>query len=293
MRSGAEVLESTAVSACALCGAETRRLFVKRGWTFVRCAGCGIVSLSPLPTPAEIEAHHEASYRDGRYAAFVAAETVRVAIARHRLAFLRLLAPEGPWLDVGCSTAAFIAELARAGRAAEGLELSEAAVAQGRARGFTVHRGAAETFTPAHRYAAVTAFDVLEHLPDPLAFVRQALTWLVPGGLLALTLPDAASPMARLMGRHWFHYAPPDHVHYFTPATIRGLLERAGADAIAVRRVWKPLTLDYAAAQLAESNPQLGRLMTLLAAIAPRAWRARPWPVPVGEILVTGRSARS
>jgi len=287
------VLESTAVSACALCGAETRRLFVKRRWTFVRCAGCGLVSLSPLPTPAEIEAHHEASYRDGRYAAFVAAETVRVAIARHRLAFLRLLAPEGPWLDVGCSTAAFIAELARAGRAAEGLELSEAAVAQGRARGFTVHRGAAETFTPAHRYAAVTAFDVLEHLPDPLAFVRQALTWLVPGGLLALTLPDAASPMARLMGRHWFHYAPPDHVHYFTPATIRGLLERAGADAIAVRRVWKPLTLDYAAAQLAETNPQLGRLMTLLAVIAPRAWRAHPWPVPVGEILVTGRSARS
>ena len=223
----------------------------------------------------------------------MAAETVRVAIARHRLAFLRLLAPEGPWLDVGCSTAAFIAELARAGRAAEGLELSEAAVAQGRARGFTVHRGAAETFTPAHRYAAVTAFDVLEHLPDPLAFVRQALTWLVPGGLLALTLPDAASPMARLMGRHWFHYAPPDHVHYFTPATIRGLLERAGADAIAVRRVWKPLTLDYAAAQLAETNPQLGRLMTLLAVIAPRAWRAHPWPVPVGEILVTGRSARS
>ena len=139
----------------------------------------------------------------------------------------------------------------------------------------------------------MTAFDVLEHLPHPLAFVRQALAWLVPGGLLALTLPDAASPMARLMGRHWFHYAPPDHVHYFTAATIRRLLERGGADAITVRRVWKPLTLDYAAAQLVETNPQLARLMGPLAAIAPRAWRARPWPVPVGEMLVTSRPARS
>src|SRR2546428_13687642 len=63
---------------CVICGSrEAHPLFVKQSWTFARCRGCGLVSLDPRPTPAAIAAHHEASYRDGRYATFAAAEAVR------------------------------------------------------------------------------------------------------------------------------------------------------------------------------------------------------------------------
>jgi SAM-dependent methyltransferase len=276
--------------ACVVCGGrEARPLFVKQAWTFARCRGCGLVSLHPRPTPAAIVAHHDASYRDGRYAAFATAETVRAAIARRRLALVRPLAPEGPWLDVGCSTGTLLAEGARAGVAMEGLELSAPAVAQARASGLTVHHGAAESFVPPQRYAAVTAFDVVEHLPDPAVFLRRAMSWLVPGGVLALTTPDAASPTARLMGRHWFYYAPPDHIHYFTPSTIRRLLTDCGFGELTIRAVGKPLTLDYAVAQLGAQNPYLHRIAGALEALLPRGWRTRPWAFPLGEMLVTGR----
>jgi len=277
--------------ACAVCGADDAvPVFVKAGWTFVRCRGCGLVSLRPLPTPAELAAHHEASYRAGGYAAFAAAETVRADIARHRLALVSPLAPPGPWLDVGCSTGAFLAEAVHAGRDVEGLELSAAAVAEARRRGLAVHRGTTDDFQPARRYALITAFDVIEHLPDPAAFLGRLASWLAPSSLLALTLPDVASVPARAMGRHWYYYAPPDHVHYFTPATIRALVAAHGFRDVRVEPFRKPLRLDYAVENLVRFNPRLGALAGAVARRLPRAWRAQAWRLPLGEMLVTARS---
>ena len=83
--------------ACRLCGsARAAPLFVKNGQPIVRCLDCGLIVVRPLPPPAVIEAHHEESYRDGAYATFAAAETVRTAIARQRLGLVRPLAPPGP-----------------------------------------------------------------------------------------------------------------------------------------------------------------------------------------------------
>ena len=121
--------------------------------------------------------------------------------------------------------------------------------------------------------------------------MRRAAGWLEPDGLFALTLPDAASPTARLMGRHWFYYAPPDHVHYFTPLTARHLLETAGLRAAAVRRITKPLTLDYAFAQLAQFNPRLGGVARAVGRVLPQALRAREWPLPLGAMLALARPA--
>ena len=279
-------------TACVLCRTDNpRRLFTKAGWTFVRCTGCGLISLRPLPTPAQLAEHYEASYHNGRYADFTAAAGIREAIARDRLRLVSALVPVGPWLDVGCSTGTFIGEAARIGITAEGIELSTAAVAQARARGLSVHQGSGESFTPSRRYAAVTAFDLIEHLPDPVAFVRRVSTWLLPGGIFTLTLPNAASLAACLMRRHWYYYTPPEHVHYFTPGTIRRLLDDNGFSRIAIRRALKPMTLDYAVAQLGEFNPRLSRIAATLQVFVPGGWRSRLRQIPVGEMIVTARGA--
>jgi SAM-dependent methyltransferase len=275
---------------CALCG-ETgaTRLFEKRGWTFVRCPRCRLVSIRPLPTEAALLAHHEQSYATGGYAVYAAAESIRSAIAAHRLAVVRRLAPAGPWLDVGCATGALLAAARDAGIDAEGLEMSRPAIEHARARGLRVHEGVVERFAPERRYAAVTAFDVVEHLRDPLGFVRRVGAWLLPGAVLVLTVPNIESVTARLMGRYWYFYAPPDHLHYFTPATITRLLTDAGLSGVTVARASKPLTLEYAAQSLEQFNPRLGRLARATVALAPARLRRHLWPIPIGELTVTAR----
>jgi 2-polyprenyl-3-methyl-5-hydroxy-6-metoxy-1,4-benzoquinol methylase len=279
-----------APAACVLCGGtRRRRRFEKSGWDFVACGDCGLVSLDPLPTAVELAAHHEASYRDGGYAGFAAADAERTAIAEDRLARLRSLVPGGRWLDVGCSTGAFVAAAVHAGLAAEGLEVSSVAVRAARARGLVVHQGTPESFTPGGPLAAVTAFDVIEHLPDPLGFARRVRAWLARDGVLAMTLPNITSVTARAMGRHWFYYAAPDHVHYFTPVTIRRLLVDAGFTAIDVRAATKPLSLDYATEQLGRLTPALAPVARALRAVMPSGLRRRLWRLPIGEMLVTAR----
>jgi len=278
--------------ACVLCGrAEADLLFSKHGWPHVRCRGCGLVSLRPLPSEDQLAQHHERSYAAGAYAAFAAADAVRRAVARDRLRHLLPRAPLGPWLDIGASSGAFVAEALAAGLDAQGIEVAATAVALARERELPVHQARVEDFVPPKPLAVITAFDVVEHLPRPLPVLARLRQWLVPGGLLALTLPNAASLAARLLGRHWYYYVAPDHVHHFTPRTIVRLLESAGLQHVAVQAIRKPLPLDYATQQLDRLAPALAPLVRLARLAVPRRWWARPLRLPLGEMLVTARPA--
>jgi len=280
-----------APAACLVCrGTRARVLFRKGGKDFVRCDECGLVWLDPMPTAAEVAAYYEQSYRDGIYEPYAAADTIRRLIAEHRLAEVRPHARPGRWLDVGAATGHFVEAAVLAGIAAEGCELSGSAVESARARGLTMHHAAVEDFTPAAPYDTITAFDVLEHLREPRAFLDRLRRWLTPGGTLALTLPDVSSIYPRVMRRHWFYYAPSDHLHYFDPRTITRLLSEHGFGRARVSRAYKPLTLGYIALQLQQFTPALGSVAGLLVRAVPGPLRGRPLRCYVGEMMVIAHS---
>jgi SAM-dependent methyltransferase len=69
----------------------------------------------------------------------------------------------------------------------------------------------------------VLATETLEHVPDPEAFLAEAMRVLRPGGRLVMTVPFAA---------RW-HYVPHDYWR-FTPSGLKMLMERAGFTEIVV-----------------------------------------------------------
>ena len=280
---------------CLLCGGEdVRSLFVKGGKTFVRCAACRLEWLDPMPTPEEIERYYEWAYREGIYAPYAEASDIRRLIAEHRLVVIRPLARAGRWLDVGCATGHFLEAALGAGMDAEGLDVSPGAVAIARHRGLTVHQARVEDFEPAAPYDTITAFDVIEHLLDPRAFLDRLRRWLAPGGTLVLTLPDVGSIYPRLlMGRWWFYYLPSDHLYYFDRRTITRLLRERGFSFLRVMPAYKPLTLAYIVAQLRIFNPLLGGLAGLLARAVPRRLITRPRRFYIGEMMAVGVRADS
>jgi SAM-dependent methyltransferase len=275
---------------CLLCNAtDARPLFVKGGKTFLRCRGCGLEWLDPMPTPEEINRYYEWAYREGIYAPYAEAGEIRRLIAEHRLGVIRPLARAGRWLDVGCATGHFVEAAAATGMAAEGLDVSPGAVARARARGLTAHLSKVEDFVPPAAYDTITAFDVIEHLLDPRAFIDRLRSWLAPGGTLVLTLPDVGSIYPRLlMRRHWFYYLPSDHLFYFDPRTIARLLGERGFMVRRVMRAYKPLTIEYIVPQLHIFNPWLGRVAGALARLVPGRLSRRPWQCYIGEMMAVG-----
>jgi SAM-dependent methyltransferase len=97
-----------------------------------------------------------------------------------------------------------------------------------RARGLRVVDGTLETAGfEAGSFDVITMWDVIEHLPDPGSTLDRIARLLVSRGILYLALPDAGSPLARLLGARWWSVLP-THLQYFTRASIARLLTDHG-----------------------------------------------------------------
>lgn len=287
-----QVAEIERIPPCPACGEERfRRLFAKKGRHFWRCTGCGLARQHPLPTLEELRAYYDASHVNGLYRAFVEAERIKTLTAERRLRQVGRRVRPGRWLDVGCSNGAFVAAAALAGHEAEGLELSQPAIDEARRRGLRVHSGTVEAHGPDAHYDTVTGFDVLEHVTDPVAFIRAVRRLLVPGGTVALTVPNEASLIRYLMGSRWYFYIPEEHLFYFGPKQIRRFLERHGFRVRHVGPAFKTLTWSYSQLQFEEYNPLVHRVLGLVERALPEA--ARSWPVPlyIGELLAVAERA--
>jgi len=93
-------------------------------------------------------------------------------------------------LDIGCGTGGNLESISKFGKA-EGVDISSEAVDFCRARGFNnVREGAAETLPYASEsFDLVTGLDVVEHLDDDVAGLREMRRVLRPGGRMLLFVP--------------------------------------------------------------------------------------------------------
>lgn len=103
--------------------------------------------------------------------------------------------PASGWrhvLDVGCGDGLFFDELEKLPgvQSVEGVEPAAALVSSDGPHRTQIHVAPFdESFAPARRYSLVLMLDVLEHLPDPAASLRHALSLLEPDGVFLATVP--------------------------------------------------------------------------------------------------------
>jgi len=136
---------------------------------------------------------------------------------------------EGRYLDVGCGSGGSLGVAKALGWQVAGIEVDAAAAEKSRRFTGEIHTGDILTA----RFAAgvfdvVSAFHVLEHVPDPVAVVRRMLEWLAPGGLAIIEVPNAGGLGAWLFGRAWSGLELPRHLSHFTPESLSRAVEQAG-----------------------------------------------------------------
>lgn len=129
-------------------------------------------------------------------------------------------------LDVGCGNGGFVKAALQQGYIAEGIELSQPAVDVAQRFGLPVTK--VDFFSKSILDSSrdiVTMFEVIEHLPEPVEFLRRAEIVVKPGGLVYLTTPNFDSLDRRVLGAGWnvFHR---EHLTYFTIKTLLALIRK-------------------------------------------------------------------
>jgi 2-polyprenyl-3-methyl-5-hydroxy-6-metoxy-1,4-benzoquinol methylase len=127
----------------------------------------------------------------------------------------------GPILDVGCATGNFIATHPDQ---IEGVEFDPDCLAVCKKRGFTVHAldvATALDQLPEGHYHGVYAKQIIEHLNDPLKFLKDLHRTLVPGGKVVVLTPNCPYALKTFFWDDYTHVRP----------LTRGSLTRLALDA--------------------------------------------------------------
>ncbi len=135
-------------------------------------------------------------------------------------------------LDVGCSTGHFLDALKGKVKTRVGLELSRDEVAFIRKNlDFAVYNEPiADVEIAEGPFDLITCFQTLEHIDDPLSFLKAMHSHLKPSGHLYLELPNLDDVLLSVFENKEyadFYFREP-HVSYFTRKTLGALLTKAG-----------------------------------------------------------------
>ncbi|HEY6226277.1 MAG TPA: class I SAM-dependent methyltransferase [Verrucomicrobiae bacterium] len=135
----------------------------------------------------------------------------------------------GAVLDVGCSSGAFLYQLIQRFPGAYeilGTDVSGAPLDYAESKGVPVLRGDFLTHDfGVKKFDAVTFWAVLEHLLEPKRFLQKAASILEPGGKCFVLVPNMKSLAVRSIGKR-YRYIYPQHLNYFTAATLKELAKK-------------------------------------------------------------------
>lgn len=150
--------------------------------------------------------------------------------------FARFVPQGGRILDVGCGNGDFLS-LARArGYTVQGIDVSASSVRLCRTRGLEVLQGTLLEVPLSTGFDVVTLWDVIEHVPNPVAVVRRAWDLLEPGGHLVVKTPLVRGPTFRIVTILPLLAASilqvPSHVQFFTRTSVLRLAEATGFEPI-------------------------------------------------------------
>lgn len=257
-------MPSTAVAAvdpgvtCQICHARSfTQLFNKAGFDILKCSNCDIVFTS-IPRGFDLLKIYDESYFQGGqadgYGDYMGTEAVLHREFRKSVTLLRELTqfqPGKKLLELGSAYGFFLDEASRYFDCV-GIEVSKPAAEHSRARGHKVINDVLshETLPQIGKVDIVAMFDVVEHLPDPVATFKLIDQCLNPGGLIMLTTGDIDSLNAKLFGKRWRLMTPPQHTFFFSRQTLRSIFEKMNYRVEVSKRPWKVVPLSLAFYQL-------------------------------------------
>lgn len=239
---------------CTVCRSNLQPFLVKNRFTLARCPACGLIRTDlKRDYAAFVDHYYERGYFTGdrsrvAYINYEDDKPYIVANMRKFISYIGAYKLKGKLLDVGCALGFFTQLAQQSGYDAYGIDPSDFAVSKakkivGKDR---VRKGKLSDVRDKSKTLDVVAmFDLFEHLADPGGDLDTVKRILKDDGIVILATGDTGSLFARILGRRWTFYNPPQHLHFFNRGNLTTLLNEKGFEPIFWTRIGKWLSLRY------------------------------------------------
>jgi SAM-dependent methyltransferase len=200
-----------------------------------RCLNCGLIFLWPSASEKELEEYYDKSYGDDcgdppvpeRYRVGLKDAAVRIDRLRG------LLGPEKEALEIGSDAGSFLSMAKPRLKRIIGVEPNTGCRrwVEGNL-GMTVFPRVDDVIAEGGVYDMIFMFHVLEHMTNPVAFLRRIRALLRPQGRVIVEIPsinDALVSVYRLPSFAHFYYQKA-HLFYFSKDTLKRAFNSAGLD---------------------------------------------------------------
>ncbi len=217
---------------CLICKSQdAEERFQKDGLRVVRCKQCHLTYVNPRLKPETLSQLYNSDaisphsyYQETRHADH--------KTFTKRLDFLQKISGDKKKLrilDIGCNIGTLLFAAKQRGWECHGIDINAKVKPFFKDSG--VHLKIGDVLKASYKknsFDLIVMNDLIEHIPDPRALLRKVHELLKQHGLLFLVTPDDGSFIAKIMGKHWFHFKPREHLYYFSKQHLRRLLRETG-----------------------------------------------------------------
>jgi 2-polyprenyl-3-methyl-5-hydroxy-6-metoxy-1,4-benzoquinol methylase len=265
-----------------------------RKYQVLACSNCGYRWLNPPPTDAELsEIYSEEYFLDN------GDEKVTEIVNKLKRSTAELYLEQFEkdnksvgdlsLLEIGCGMGDFLLAAQEKGFKVSGLEVTDHLVEfVNRRLGFSgVQKGYIENVAyQKGSFDVVAFFDVIEHVRNPVEYMKRVNGLLKTSGKVFLATPALDSWSAKLLGNNWMEFKV-EHLSYFNKKSITQLLEKTGFYNVRFYSNYKVLNFDYITRHFVRFPvPGLSPILGLVRKIMPSAAANFPFKIVASGMAV-------
>ena len=219
---------------CVVCDSENNHhLLIKNSFEIFECLNCNAFFVYPRASEEELRLIYSFSkgyFKNNRFDPNAAIDD----LTKKKIKWLT--DSSGNMLDVGCGTGSYMHWCKAEGVECTGIDVNPDIVEYCIKKGLDVRNSTLEKFEgPPGFYDAINLGDIVEHVLDPISFLKQCNNLLKSGGKMVITTPNKNcffSNYQLFIGK-WFgipsgHLTPPYHLTEFSDINLEKLLDDCG-----------------------------------------------------------------
>ena len=197
-----------------------------------QCRRCGLVFLHPQMSQKEGEQFYKQEYRS-LYVKEPPEEHWQTSFQEMQMRvdrFKPLISADSKILELGCASGSFLFLLKNLVTYAAGVEITRDYIDFGRKNGLTIKESIDEF--PDRQFDVIFMFHFLEHINDPISYLKTVIPKLKADGKLIIEVPNIDDILVSVykISKHLDFYYEMPHIFYYSKHTLTRILDSAGLD---------------------------------------------------------------